>query len=105
MHTALRLLRSVLHSGIAAEGGKAIANQLTAGKRVENGTSVGILRIAPAPYRRVVPILQPLVIVLNPYAVIGFHNWFLRSLRDGGCLFRDGQKRVACCQKNRNPDD
>src|SRR6266446_9954133 len=100
------MLRSrVIDSIIGVQGRQAIANLGTTGKRVENGTSVGVLGIAPSPYRRVIPILQPLVIVLDLFAVIDFYNWFLRSLRDGRRIVRDGKKRVTGGQKNGNPED
>jgi hypothetical protein len=100
------MLRSrVIDSIIGVQGRQAIANLRTAWKRVENGASVGVLGIAPSPYRRVIPILQPFVIVLDLFTVIDFHDWFLRSLRDGGRIVRDGKKRVTGGQKNGNPED
>src|ERR1700688_3771965 len=100
------MLRSrVIDRIMGAPGRQWIGNLGTAGKRVENGTCVGVLCIAPSPYRRVIPILQPLVIVLDLFAVIDFHNWFLRSLGDGRRIERDGKKRVTGGQKNGNPED
>jgi hypothetical protein len=48
---------------IGVEGRQAIADLLTAWKRVEDGTGVGILSVAPGAYRRVVPIFEPLVVL------------------------------------------
>src|SRR5467141_1138161 len=96
------MLRSgVIGSIIGAQGRQAIANLRTARKRVENGASVGVLGIAPSPYRRVIPILQPFVIVLDLFTVIDFHDWFLRSLRDGGRIVRDGKKKSNWRSKER----
>ena len=90
---------------IGAQGRQAIADLLTAWKRVEKGTSVGILGVTPGAYRRVVPIFEPLVVVLDLFAVVGFHGWFPGSVRDGGSFIGDGKKGVAGSQKKGSPEN